>query len=119
MNLKEFQKKYHIRRIDFEKVEPSGFEEEYASDKLICPYCKSSIDYDCEDANDILSGTPFLCPECEKWFYASGEVSIDTTCTPIEDKVIERRNHIESDYGQHSPQRFPERRKQKWMDDYF
>ena len=22
-------------------------------------------------------------------------------------------------YGQHSPQRFPERRKQKWMDDYF
>lgn len=98
MNLKEFQKKYHIRRIDFGKIEPSGFEEEYASDKLICPYCKSSIDYDCEDANDILSGTPFLCPECEKWFYASGEVSIDTTCTPIEDKVIERRNHIESDY---------------------
>lgn len=98
MNLKEFHKKYHIRRIDFDKVEPSGFEEEYASDKLICPYCKSSIDYDCEDANDILSGTPFLCPKCEKWFYASGEVSIDTTCTPIEDKVIERRNHIESDY---------------------
>lgn len=98
MNLKEFQKKYHIRRIDFEKVEPSGFEEEYASDKLICPYCKSSIDYDCEDANDMLSGTPFLCPECEKWFYASGEVSIDTTCTPIEDKVIERRSHIKSDY---------------------
>ena len=25
-------------------------------------------------------------------------MSIDTTCTPIEDKVIERRNHIESDY---------------------
>lgn len=42
MNLKEFQKKYHIRRIDFEKVEPSGFEEEYASDKLICPYCKAA-----------------------------------------------------------------------------
>ena len=38
MNLKEFQKKYGIRRIDFEEVEPTDYEKQYAEDKLVCPY---------------------------------------------------------------------------------
>lgn len=101
MNLKEFQKKYGIRRIDFDKVELSDFEEEYAEDELICPYCKAKIKYDAEEINDILDGTPYQCSNCEKWFYADGEISVDTTCTPIEDKVLEHftKKYIEDTYS--------------------
>jgi len=100
MNLSEFQKKYGIKRIDFNKVKPSGHETEYGTDRLICPYCGSDIEYEAEETDSILCGEPYQCPECEKWFYASGEVSIDTTCTPIEDKVLDRftREYIQDTY---------------------
>lgn len=101
MNLKEFQKKHGIRRIDFDQVEPSDYEEQYAEDELICPYCKTKIKYDVEEINDILDGTPYQCPCCEKWFYAEGEISVDTTCTPMEDKVLDgfTKKYIEDTYS--------------------
>lgn len=89
MNLSEFQKKHGIKRIDFSKVKPSEHETEYDTDKLVCPYCGEKIQYESEETDSILQGTPYQCPECEKWFYAEGEVRIDTTCTPIEDKVLD------------------------------
>lgn len=98
MNLKEFQKKYHIRRIDFSKISPTNLTKEYAEDALICPYCKNSMQYDSEDVNGILVGAPIKCQNCGKWFYAEGEIVVNTTCTPIEDKVIEYRKYIERDY---------------------
>lgn len=98
MNLSEFQKKHSIKRIDFSKVKPSGRETEYDTDKLVCPYCGEEIEYESEEIDDILKGESYQCPECEKWFYASGEVSIDTVCTPMEDAVLERRFYIEDTY---------------------
>lgn len=98
MNLKEFQKKYHIRRIDFAKIKPTNLTKEYAEDALICPYCKNSISYESDVTNDILDGTPFQCHSCGKWFYADGEITINTTCTPIEDKILEYKKYIERDY---------------------
>lgn len=89
MNLEDFQKKYGIRRIDFNKVKPTNLNPEYAEDALICPYCKNTVHYDSEDINDILDGTPYQCPHCEKRFYAEGELIVNTTCTPIEDKVLD------------------------------
>lgn len=46
MNLKEFQEKYHIRRIDFSKVKPTENDVEYGSGKLICPYCGTENEYE-------------------------------------------------------------------------
>lgn len=43
MRLKEFQEKFHIRRIDFSKVEPSDHVEQHGCDQLICPYCGTFI----------------------------------------------------------------------------
>ena len=101
MNLKEFQKKYGIRRIDFSKIKPTNLDSEYAEDELICPYCKNTVHYDSEDVNDILVGTPYQCPHCEKRFHAEGETTIKTTCTPIEDKVLDdfTRKYIEDTYS--------------------
>lgn len=98
MNLSEFQKKYGIKRIDFSKVKPSGCETEYDTDKLVCPYCGEKINYESEEIDDILKGESYQCPQCEKWFYASGEISVDTTCTPMEDAVLEHQYHIEGTY---------------------
>lgn len=101
MKLIDFQKKFHIRRINFSKVSPApdDVSETYASDKLICPYCGKENEYDSEDVDGIIKGTPWQCIECEKYFYAQGEVSIDTTCTPMEDKVLEERKYIEEHYA--------------------
>lgn len=89
LSLKEFQEKYGIKRIDFSKVHRVDKPITYATDKMICPYCDAEIEYEAEDSDEILQGTPWQCPECEKWFYVDGEVSIETTCTPIENKVLE------------------------------
>lgn len=101
LTLKQFQDKYGIRRIDFSKVHEVDKEGTYGSDKLICPYCGAENEYEAEETDEILNGTPWQCYECEKWFYAEGEVSIDTACTPIENKVLERhiRRHIEGAYA--------------------
>lgn len=101
LTLKQFQDKYGIRRIDFSKVHEVDKEETYGSDKLICPYCGAENEYEAEETDEILNGTPWQCYECEKWFYAEGEVSIDTTCTSMENKVLERhiRRHIEGAYA--------------------
>jgi hypothetical protein len=98
MKLSEFQKRFGIKRIDFSKVKPSRMEEQWESDKLKCPYCLEEIEYESEEIDAILKGEPYQCPECEKWFYAEGEVTIDTTCYPMEDAVIRHRRHIESTY---------------------
>lgn len=89
MDLQEFQKKYGIKRINFDEVKSSGYDVEYGTDELICPYCGEEIYFEYTEVDDILNGSPYQCPGCEKWFYASGEVSIHTTCTPIEDKVLD------------------------------
>lgn len=101
LTLKQFQDKYGIRRIDFSKVHEVEHEKTYGSDKLICPYCGAENEYEAEDTDEVLNGTPWQCYECEKWFYAEGEISIDTTCTPIENKVLEpfTRNEIERMYA--------------------
>lgn len=100
MKLKEFQEKYHIRRIDFNQIKPTENDVEYGSDKLICPYCKAVNEYEAEETEEIIKGTPIQCCDCDKWFYAEGEVTIDTTCTPIEDKVLEPwvKRNIEQSY---------------------
>ena len=100
MKLKEFQEKYHIRRIDFNQINPTGNDVEYGSDKLICPYCKAVNEYEGEETEEIIKGTSIQCCDCDKWFYAEGEVTIDTTCTPIENKVLEPwvKRNIEQSY---------------------
>ena len=100
MKIKEFQEKYHIRRINFNKINPTENDVEYGSDKLICPYCKAVNEYEAEETEEIIKGTPIQCCDCDKWFYAEGEVTIDTTCTPIEDKVLEPwvKRNIEQSY---------------------
>ena len=100
MKLKEFQEKYHIRRIDFNQIKPTENDVEYGSDKLICPYCKAVNEYEGEETEEIIKGTSIQCCDCDKWFYAEGEVTIDTTCTPIEDKVLEPwvKRNIEHSY---------------------
>ncbi|MGN0415351.1 MAG: hypothetical protein ACI4FX_07655 [Agathobacter sp.] len=100
MKLIDFQNKFHIRRINFADVSPAPDDasETCASDKLICPYCGAEIEYDSEDVDGILDGTPWQCIECDKYFYAEGEVGIDTICTPMEDKVLEKQRYIESIY---------------------
>ncbi len=99
MTLKEFMEYFSIKRIDFDKVQPTQLSEEYGTDDLICPYCHESIQYEAEDIDDILGGTPYQCPECGKWFYAEGEMSISTTSTPIEDIVLNRKSYIQSAYN--------------------
>ena len=100
MKLKEFQEKYHIRRIDFNQIKPTENDVEYGSDKLICPYCKAVNEYEADETEEIINGTPIQCCDCDKWFYAEGEVTIDTTCTPIEDKLLEPwvKRNIEQSY---------------------
>ena len=98
MNLAEYQRKYGIKRIDFADIEPSGLDEQYADDKLICPYCGSEIEYESEDTDIILRGTEWQCVECEKWFYVDADVTVNTTCTPMEDAVRYNRRYIEDAY---------------------
>lgn len=100
MKLKEFQNKYHIRRIEFDNVKPVDEIEEYGTDQLICPYCGAVNEYEAESIDEIVKGTPWQCRECEKWFYAEGEFSMETTCTPIENKVLEpfTRGSVERAY---------------------
>ena len=98
MTLAEFKKRFGIKRIDFSKVERSDLEEQCGSDKLICPYCEGEIEYESEEIDSIIRGEAYQCPHCDKWFYAEGEVSIDTWCTPMADKVLDSRKHIERAY---------------------
>lgn len=97
--LKEYQKMHGIKRIDFSKVEPSGLKEQESTDELVCPYCKSPFDYEAEDIDDILGGAKFKCPFCDKWFFAEGEMSINTWSKPIEDAVLEHQRYIEDTYA--------------------
>lgn len=99
MTLSEYRQRYGIKRIDFSKLKRSEIEEQYGSDKLICPYCMNPIEYEGEEIDDIISGEPYQCPKCEMWFYAEGELSLETTCIPMENAVIDRRKHIEDSYA--------------------
>ena len=99
MKLKEFQEKHGIKRIDFEKVMPVEYDEQHSSDNLICPYCGSENELEGEYLEKVLNGTPFQCGNCDKWFYAEGEMTIESTCTPMENKVLEpyiKRNIMRS-----------------------
>ena len=96
--LKEYQRMHGIKRIDFSKVELSGLKEREGMDELICPYCETAFDYEAEDIDSILGGTKYQCPHCEKWFFAEGEISVNTWCKPMEDAVLERQWHIEDTY---------------------
>ena len=99
LTLQEFQKLHGIKRINFDKVHPTDLEEQLGSDNLICPYCENKIEYDAEQIEDILHGTSYQCPYCEKWFYAEGEMEINTWCKPMEDAVIDNRRYIEQMYA--------------------
>lgn len=100
MRLQEVIEKHGIKRIDFSKIKRDGeAEEEYGSDNLICPYCKKVFEYDSEEIQDILNGEPYQCPDCYKWFYVEAEMSLETTCTPMEDAVMRHRRHIEETYA--------------------
>ena len=99
MNLKEYQRLFGIKRIDFGKIHRTNLEEECASDEIICPYCKCKIQYEAEETDEIIRGTAWKCPECEKWFYVSAEVTVDTTSVPMEDAVIDHRKYIERSYS--------------------
>ena len=98
MNLAEYQKKYGIKRIDFSKVERTELDEQYGTDRAICPYCELEFEYEAEDIDDILGGMVMQCPQCEKNFYIEGELTVDTTCKPMEDAVLDNRRYIEAEY---------------------
>ena len=96
--LREYQAMHGIKRIDFSKVNASGKHKQYSTDELICPYCKAEFDLDSEEIDEVVGGTKYQCPDCEKWFYAEGEISVNTWCTPIEDIVLDRKVWIEETY---------------------
>lgn len=97
--LVDYQKQFGIKRIDFSKIQPTGIEEQYENEQLRCPYCKGVIYYDSEEIDTILHGTSWWCPNCEKNFYVTAEVTVNTTCTPMPDAVIDWRRHIENTYS--------------------
>lgn len=88
-NLKDFMDKHGIKRIDFDAIEMSDAEEEFATDKLVCPYCGCEMELMGEEYDDVLKGTAYQCEDCEKWFYVEAEMSINTTCKPMEDYLLE------------------------------
>lgn len=98
MKLPEFQKKYGIKRIDFGKVHKGEGTEETGSDEIVCPYCGSSWGIEAEDIDECLKGMTVQCGFCDKNFRVEGEVTISTTCIPMEDAVLENRKYIESSY---------------------
>lgn len=98
LTLKQYQEINGIKRINFNEVEPSEFEEEYASDEMICPYCKKTVPYEAEETDNIIRGTAYQCPYCNEWFYVSAEITVETTCTPMETAVLDHKRHIEGMY---------------------
>ena len=98
MNLSQFREKHCIKRIDFSKVKRSGLEDQCETDALRCPYCKALIELCTDDYDEVLRGSSMQCPTCDKWFYATAEISIETTCIPISDAVIDNKRHIETTY---------------------
>lgn len=98
MTLKQWQEKYGVKRIDFAKVKPSGYDYESGYDNLICPYCKVTIEYESEEIDSLFKGEAYQCPNCEKWFYAEAEMNITTTCTPMEETVLRNRRYIQDTY---------------------
>lgn len=98
MNLAEYQQRFKIRRIDFNKVRRTEIDETYADDKMVCPYCGCEIEYEAEDTGEVIKGMTYQCPECDKWFRAEGEVTVNVTCAPMEDAVINNRYNIERSY---------------------
>ena len=98
MNLQEYQKLHGIKRIDFSKVKPSEHEEEYDTDRIVCPYCGYTKKIVIDEIHSILLGKPCKCSECEKWFYIHGKAILETTCTPMEDYVLRYRKQIEKSY---------------------
>lgn len=97
MNLKEYQEKFGIKRIDFNKVKRNGL---FAcgDDELICPYCQHNFEYESEEIENIMNGVNYQCPKCEKYFYVTGEMSINTHCLSMEDAVVENEKYIKSCY---------------------
>lgn len=99
MNLKEFQEKWGIKRINFDKIDiDEDLDEEFGSDSLVCPYCGYEYNYESEDIDDVLKGSAFQCPECEMWFYAEGEATINTYCKPMEQAVLDNKRNIQDTY---------------------
>ncbi len=99
MNLKQWQEKHGVKRINFDEVHPTELFEQFGDDQLVCPYCMSVIDYDSDEIDDILRGEAYQCPQCNKWFYVSGETCITTYCAPIEDTILQKREIIERTYS--------------------
>ena len=99
-SLAEYQKKFGIKRIDFGDIVPTELDEEYAEYKFICPYCHTEMEFEGEDTDQVLGGMTVECIECGKNFRVEAEVTINTTCTPLEDFVLQgwTRRHIESMY---------------------
>lgn len=97
MNLKEYQEKHGIKRIDFNKFSRNGLSE-CGDDELICPYCQHNFEFESEDIESIMNGISYQCPKCEKYFYVTGEMSINTYCSSMEDAVIENEKYIMSCY---------------------
>ena len=100
VSLKEYQAAHGIKRIDFDRIKPTGLDDCYAEDKLTCPYCSSDIYYESEDIQDLLKGTSYECPECGKYFRVEAETTVCSYCTPMEDYVLEDwvRRSIEAAY---------------------
>ena len=99
MNLKEYQERFGIKRINFDKVHRTDLDETDGTDNVICPYCGYEFEIEAEDIDSVLRGTVMTCGECDKNFYVEGEATINTTCTPMADAVINNRRHIESAYN--------------------
>lgn len=99
MKLPEFQKKYRIKRINFDKVHRNlDLDREHGTDEIICPYCGEKWSIEAEEIDDCLGGMTVQCGFCDKNFRVEGAITIETTCTPMEDAVLDERENIERNY---------------------
>lgn len=87
MNLKQWQDKFGVKRIDFSKIKCKGLKTQYESDKMICPYCGTINEFESGDSKEVINGTVWRCCECERNFYVSGDVTINTYARPLEDTI--------------------------------
>lgn len=98
MNLKQWQEKFGVKRIDFAMVKPSGLDYQCGTDAMVCPYCNAEFEYESEETESILRGEAYQCPECNKWFYVDADVTIDTYCYPMEETILQHKRYIQDTY---------------------
>ena len=99
MKLKEYKKKFNIKRINFDELDLNKREEKHSKNKMCCPYCNSnsSIDASIFTIDNILEGLNVKCEGCHKWFFVTADINFLNK--PIENCVADNKELIESSYA--------------------